>query len=463
MKITELASLILELSKNPHNRNLKYIKGLINEQLHLRSYNKLLKEIDEEEDELPNPEEDEKPEIILAEPEDKGIEKGLDPLLNPGEEPEFEKEPESQEEPAATVDDIPVDEPKMVPTPRKGPAAKVEPTGEPKIKTISVQEARELLSYKGKIGKAIFTKKDGTRRAMNFMTGVRKYTSGGQLPYSPKDKGVIPVYDLKIGNGPKGYRMINVDGLESLQMDGQQYKIDHSLKEIKVYRPNTGDNINEIIDLIRTKDYNLTKGLIVLYGYKDGEKFSDFYKELDSKERIKLIELLKKLPNRELKEIKVKSPFIDPKLVWDIFQKRKYEGDIADKYFDGLLTKYRENMDDRHLIHRLSQQELKKFYDLMKQNPTEAGEWNGINEIKVNNPNFPTEFPITINSIEDWKRIKPYLNKKGYKFNTQDDRSLFHSGFPSAIYQFNPFQLHYTNSLNQALERIDKYPGLKKI
>ena len=56
------------------------------------------------------------------------------------------------------------------------------------------------------------------------MTGVRKYTSGGELPYSPKDKGLIPVYDLKIGPGPKGYRTIPIEGLKALKINGRKYK-----------------------------------------------------------------------------------------------------------------------------------------------------------------------------------------------------------------------------------------------
>jgi len=238
MKITELASLILENCKNPHNRNLKYIKGLISEHLYLREYNNLLKEVEE----LPNPEEEvpeNEPEVVLAEPEEKGIEKGVEPddLVS------LDDEEQEPEEPEATVDTTPEEPIKKIPTPRTGPAAQVEPEVEPKITTISTEQARELLSYKGKIGSAIFKKKDGTRRAMNFMTGVRKFTSGGQLPYSPKEKDVIPVYDLKIGNGPKGYRMLNLPGLESLKINGKQYKIDHSLQnkdkiqEIKINKP----------------------------------------------------------------------------------------------------------------------------------------------------------------------------------------------------------------------------------
>ena len=152
MKITELASLILENCKNPHNRNLKYIKGLISEHLYLREYNNLLKEIEGEEEELPNPEEEvpeNEPEVVLAEPEEKGIEKGVEPddLVSPD---ELEQEPE---EPEATVDITPEKPTKTIPTPRKGPAAQVEPEVEPKITTISEEQARELLSYKGKIFK----------------------------------------------------------------------------------------------------------------------------------------------------------------------------------------------------------------------------------------------------------------------------------------------------------------------
>jgi len=245
LKISELASIILELSKDSHNKNLRYIKGLIAEQLHLRNYDKLLKEQDEEEEPILEPE------VPVVEPK-------LEPEAEVESEPETEVEPE---EPEATVSTTPsTSEPKTTPTPRQN-----EPDLNKGIITISKNDARELLSYKGKIFGAIFTKKDGTRRVMNGMTGVRKFTSGGQLPYSPKDKGLIPVYDLKIGMGPKGYRMINIDGLEALKINGKQYRIDKFLREVKINNPVGGivstDNPKHYEKGSKQKDtlYNLIK------------------------------------------------------------------------------------------------------------------------------------------------------------------------------------------------------------
>lgn len=220
MKLSEITT---QLTQNPKYSKLgeQYINGIIKERILIREYNKLFSDINEdvEEDEELVPEE-----IPLEEPDDIEDENLSDDKI----EGETELEPEA----------IPIDEPEFEEPIIDDEPIEPKPAEDDGYIRISSQEAKELLSHKGKIFQAVFTKKeDGTLRAMNGMTGVRKYTSGGELPYSPKDKNVIPVYDLKIGMGPKGYRMINVDGLRTLHINGKKYKIDSSLKEIKINKP----------------------------------------------------------------------------------------------------------------------------------------------------------------------------------------------------------------------------------
>jgi len=224
---TEIAKIILELSGLEDQYNLRYVEGLIMERYELMKYDRLLETFLKEEDEEDEEDvEDEDSDVAIeGDPED----------LKDFSDTDGDEIPDvvDDEEPAATVDDedgVDTDTPQSTGRDRadtqEPPAQQSKNKPELKINIISKEEARELMSYKGKIFTAIFTKKDGNRRVLNGMTGVRKYTSGGELNYSPSDKGLIPVYDLKIGNGPKGYRMININGLLALKMGGKQYKIE---------------------------------------------------------------------------------------------------------------------------------------------------------------------------------------------------------------------------------------------
>jgi len=238
MKISDIVQNILSNPKISEKYSQKYIEGIVREQLFLKDYkSKFGSEIneDKEEDEVElDPEEIpiEEPEIE-SEPE---VEKQPEPEVTP--EPEVEAEPE--EEPEIEPEELPTTTPtKTEPDTPTDTIDNKKPEGDGYIR-ISPKQAQELLSYKGKIFTAIFTKRsDGSLRALNGMTGVRKYTSGGELPYSPKEKELIPVYDLKVGMGSKGYRTIPLEGLKALNINGKKYKIDQSLEEIKVIKPTT--------------------------------------------------------------------------------------------------------------------------------------------------------------------------------------------------------------------------------
>lgn len=229
IKLSLITQELLKIPSISEKYDKKYIDGLVKEQLAVREYKRIWGDggnINEEADGVDDDTEDE-------------IELDPNKITVPDDEPDDivisddELIPNDSEE----VIDIDNEDDEVELNPNKITISEPEPpTPEQQEKqaeyiTISKEQARELLSYKGKIFNAIFTKKDGKLRSMNGLTGVRKYTSGGELPYSPKEKGVIPVYDLKIGNGPAGYRMLNLDGLKTLNINGKKYKIDPFLKE----------------------------------------------------------------------------------------------------------------------------------------------------------------------------------------------------------------------------------------
>lgn len=73
----------------------------------------------------------------------------------------------------------------------------------------------------GKIFTVLFIKKDGSQRVMNCRINVKKYLHGGELPYDPISKGLFPVYDIQ----SKGYRMINLNTIQYVKMEGKIYNI----------------------------------------------------------------------------------------------------------------------------------------------------------------------------------------------------------------------------------------------
>ena len=253
-----IQDIIKQLQKDPQvakKYNEKYLHSVLEEQLFLLDYKKTfekeLKEnsIDDEEEIELDPEEipiEEPKDIVIPEeePEIDSPEQELDDKPALETEPKDEPEPEIQQRPEDDNGEVEL-EPDQLPAPTKD----IPLQNQDKISTkeaeadgyirISPQDARELLSYKGKMFTAIFIKRsDGSLRSLNGMTGVRKYTVGGELPYSPKEKELIPVYDLKLGPGRQGYRTIPLEGLKALKINGKKYKIDQALvKEIIIDKP----------------------------------------------------------------------------------------------------------------------------------------------------------------------------------------------------------------------------------
>lgn len=88
------------------------------------------------------------------------------------------------------------------------------------MKLLQKQEVLSLLqANKNKIFTVSFIKKDGSKRIMNAMLGVKKYLKGGELPYDAKSKGLLPVFDLQ----KKAYRIISLDTVYNIKVDGDEY------------------------------------------------------------------------------------------------------------------------------------------------------------------------------------------------------------------------------------------------
>jgi hypothetical protein len=78
---------------------------------------------------------------------------------------------------------------------------------------------QKIKDTKGAFFTVTFVKKDGTTRVMNARFGVKKYLKGGDLPYDPIAKGLLPVYDMK----SQGYRMINTGTIISAKIGNDEF------------------------------------------------------------------------------------------------------------------------------------------------------------------------------------------------------------------------------------------------
>jgi hypothetical protein len=87
---------------------------------------------------------------------------------------------------------------------------------------ITKAEAKQLIKdTKGKFFTVTFIKKDGTTRVMNARLGVKAYLKGGELPYDPEAKGLIPVFDIP----KREYRMVNVNTINKLKIGNNEYEV----------------------------------------------------------------------------------------------------------------------------------------------------------------------------------------------------------------------------------------------
>ena len=82
---------------------------------------------------------------------------------------------------------------------------------------------QKIKDTKGAFFTVKFIKKDGTERIMNCRLGVKKYLHGGELPYDPVAKGLLPVWDPVAAKTSDGYRIINTNTILSAKISGVEY------------------------------------------------------------------------------------------------------------------------------------------------------------------------------------------------------------------------------------------------
>ena len=89
---------------------------------------------------------------------------------------------------------------------------------------ISRKQATDLIKgSKGRVFGVQFIKRStGEVRKMSARTGVTKYVTGEGLKFSPSKKNLITVFDMN----KQGYRMINLEGLTSLKLNGSTMEVE---------------------------------------------------------------------------------------------------------------------------------------------------------------------------------------------------------------------------------------------
>ena len=96
--------------------------------------------------------------------------------------------------------------------------------------TITVQEAVERIrDAGGRLFSVVFTKKDGSERSMVCRRSVKKGVTGKGLKFDPSARGLLPVFDMNkpTPDGQGAFRMITLDGLRRLRVNGQTFKVVH--------------------------------------------------------------------------------------------------------------------------------------------------------------------------------------------------------------------------------------------
>lgn len=71
----------------------------------------------------------------------------------------------------------------------------------------------------GRIFSCYFKKKNGEMREMTCRRNVKVGLRGGSLPYDPKPKLLLPVFDMSI----QDYRMVNLQTLVSFNIGGETF------------------------------------------------------------------------------------------------------------------------------------------------------------------------------------------------------------------------------------------------
>lgn len=87
---------------------------------------------------------------------------------------------------------------------------------------MQIEQIRTLIKNLagGTIFSCDFIKKDGSARTMTCRLGVKKHLRGGELPFDPVEKGLLPVFDMQ----KQDYRMINLKTVTEIRVAGKVYR-----------------------------------------------------------------------------------------------------------------------------------------------------------------------------------------------------------------------------------------------
>lgn len=87
---------------------------------------------------------------------------------------------------------------------------------------ITRSDAVKMIGQTSRIFCAEFIKRsNNARRKMVCRRGVVKHLKGGVPAYDFREKGLIPVFDMRV----KEYRSIPIEGLRRLRIDGRTYRV----------------------------------------------------------------------------------------------------------------------------------------------------------------------------------------------------------------------------------------------
>ncbi len=96
------------------------------------------------------------------------------------------------------------------------------------MQTISKELAAQMVrEYNGsQFFSVTFVKRtDGSLREMVCRKGVSKFVKGGELKYDPSKKNLVGVWDAQAEAPEKGYRMIALESIKAIKMNGNSFTV----------------------------------------------------------------------------------------------------------------------------------------------------------------------------------------------------------------------------------------------
>lgn len=262
--------------------------------------------------------------------------------------------------------------------------------------TISTEEAAELIEHSKTVFTVTFIKNDGSERVLNGRVGVKKHLTGGSLRYDPREKDLIPLYDMQIGMGPAGYRMLNKHRITGLKINGKIYKVEDQKQELDEIE--IGITPESILDLQRSymgpqlkllypvlqKRLDKVTDLYIKYGWGSilsNEKLDEFLNRLDKNQITKLYkELESYTKSNNINEIEILK--ITPQIAFDEWMSLVNIKGYDDTIWKEVLRNYHgefKNKGSLKWFEKLNQQNLNRVYQDIKNYKKKYN----INEIQI--------------------------------------------------------------------------------